>query len=166
MTNNKSVRFTINFVEKAITGTKASFTKASKGTGEAYEELAAKIARHPDFELVVKEPKKHTNKAKRTYNGLNFPFMEDYISILENAEQVMKEYKAVKKMAEESKIKVYSFTKKWFLGKFGTEEKPFDMEEAKKAISDYLIAKAEQSVAAIFDEQSEDNAESNLALVS
>lgn len=165
MNNNKSVRFTINFVEKTITGTKASFTKASKGYGEAYEELAAKIAHHPDFKLVIKEPKKRTTKAKRTYEGLDFKFMEDYISILENAEQITKEYNAEKKMATDSKIRVYPFVKKWFLGKFGTEEQPFDMEEAKKAISDYRIAKAEQSVAAIFDEQSEDHAEPDLALV-
>ena len=164
MTNNKSVRFTINFADKAITGTKASFTKASKGTGEAYEELAAKIARHPDFELVVKESKKHTNKAKRTYNGMNFAFMEDYISIQRNAEQIEREYKAVKKMAEDSKISVYPFTKKWFLGEFDPDGMGFDMEKAKREIADYRIAKAVFTATPAPIEENDDQA-NTLALV-
>ena len=35
-----TVRFTINFIKKQIIGTKASFDKASKGSGPIYEELA------------------------------------------------------------------------------------------------------------------------------
>ena len=158
MNNNKSVRFTINFVEKTITGTKASFTKASKGTGEAYEELAAKIAHHPDFKLVIKEPKKRTTKAKRTYNGLNFPFMEAYISIQRNAAQIMREYKAVKKMAEESGISIYPFTKKWFLGEFDPDGLGFDMENAKQEIANYRIAKAVFTVAPASAEENDDQA--------
>ena len=41
-----TVRFTINFIEKQIIGTKASFDKASKGFGPIYEELADKAAKH------------------------------------------------------------------------------------------------------------------------
>ena len=96
------VRFTVNFITKEITGTKASFDKASKGFGPIYEELAEKVAKHPDFELVVKEQKKHTTKAKRTYNGMDFDFMEAYIETRVNAEQIMAEYEAVKKMAEDA----------------------------------------------------------------
>ena len=44
--NTNAVRFTINFIEKQIIGTKASFDKASKGFGPIYEELAAKAANH------------------------------------------------------------------------------------------------------------------------
>lgn len=42
-----TVRFTINFIKKQIIGTKASFDKASKGSGPIYEELAEKVAKHP-----------------------------------------------------------------------------------------------------------------------
>ena len=61
MTKNTTYteRFTIDFISKKIIGTQASFNKASKGTGEIYEELASKIARHPNFEVAVKEQKKH-----------------------------------------------------------------------------------------------------------
>ena len=134
--------FVVDFFNSKIIGTKASFNKASKGNGPAYEELTALIARHPDFKLVVKEPKKHTTKAKRTYNGMDFPFMEAYIQTRVNAEQIMAEYEAVKQMAEDANISVYPFTKKWFLGEFDSNGEGFDMEQAKKEIADYRIAKA------------------------
>ena len=137
-----AVRFTINFIAKEITGTKASFDKASKGFGPNYEELAEKVAKHPDFKLVVKEQKKQSTKAKRTYNGMDFDFMKAYIETRVNAEQIMAEYEAVKKMAEDSGISVYPFTKKWFLGEFDSNGEGFDMEQAKKEIADYRIAKA------------------------
>ena len=134
--------FVVDFFNSKIIGTKASFNKASKGNGPAYEELTALIARHPDFTLVVKEPKKHTTKAKRTYNGMDFDFMEAYIETRVNAEQIMAEYEAVKKMAEDSGISVYPFTKKWFLGEFDSNGEGFDMEQAKKEIANHRIAKA------------------------
>lgn len=137
-----AVRFTINFIEKQIIGTKASFDKASKGFGPIYEELAEKVAKHPNFELVVKEQKKHTTKAKKTYNGMDFDFMEAYISTRKNAKQLMEDYEAIKKEAEDSKISVYPFTKKWFLGEFDPDKQGFDMKKAKEEIANYRIAKA------------------------
>ena len=142
-----TVRFTINFIKKQIIGTKASFDKASKGSGPIYEELAEKVAKHPDFALIVKEQKKRTTKAKKTYNGMDFDFMEAYISTRKNAKQLMEEYEAVKKMAEDSKISVYPFTKKWFLGKFSDKESGFDMDAARKDIADFRIEKATNEVA-------------------
>ena len=142
MTKANKNFFTVNFFDNTISGTKASFNKASKGNGPAYEELTALIARHPDFKLVVKEQKKRTTKAKRTYNGMDFDFMKAYIRTRVNAEQIMAEYEAVKKMAEDSGISVYPFTKKWFLGEFDSNGEGFDMEQAKKEIADYRIAKA------------------------
>ena len=113
-----AVRFTVDFINQKIIGTKASFDKASKGFGPIYEELAEKVAKHPDFTLIVKEQKKHTTKAKKTYYGMDFDFMEAYISTRKNAKQLMEEYEAVKKMAEDSKISVYPFVKKWFLDNY------------------------------------------------
>ena len=134
--------FSVDFFNSKIIGAKASFNKASKGNGPAYEELTALIARHTDFTLVVKEPKKHTTKAKRTYNGMDFPFMEAYIETRVNAEQIMAEYKAVKQMAKDSGISVYPFTKNWFLGEFAPDDEIFDMDKAKKEIAEFRIAKA------------------------
>ena len=51
-------RFSVDFIGKMISGTKASFDKAKKGNGPIYEELARKVANHPDFDLVEILPKK------------------------------------------------------------------------------------------------------------
>lgn len=140
--NAKKCYFTIDFIEKTIAGTKASLKKAGKGSGAEYEELTAKMATHPDFKLVVVEPKHKSNKAKTTYKGLDYTFMEAYISTLKNAEAVLTDYNAVKEMARTCGTKAYPLTKKWFLTKFSTEEKPFDMDKARDAISNYRIDKA------------------------
>lgn len=134
MKNSKTVHFPINFVDKTITGTKTSFAKASKGYGEEYDELAAKIAKHPRFALVVKETQ--TKSTKTTYHGLNFDFMEEYISIQSNAKELMKKFEAAKKMAKDRGKKVYPFTKMWFLKEF----KGFDIEKAKEEINAYRMA--------------------------
>ena len=161
-TTTSSVRFTINFFNKTITGTKASFNKANKGFGPEYEELTAKMAAHPDFSLVVKEQKTKTTKSKRTYEGMDYKFMEDYIATFED-ETMVKAYKAVKQMAEDCGTKAYPLVKKWFLSKFSDMEGGFDMEAAKRDISDYRIAKAQASIMevvseAAVEEQDEDEA--------
>lgn len=161
-TNNiNTVRFTINFIEKTIIGTKASFDKASKGFGPIYEELADKVAKHPDFDLVVKEQKKHTTKAKRTYNGMDFDFMEAYIQTRVNAEQIMAEYKAVKQMAEDANISVYPFTKKWFLGEFDADKEGFDMDKAKEEITIYRMTVAVLSAAPASKDKNDDEEQTN-----
>ena len=139
-----AARFVINFVDKTITGTKASFDKAGKGEGEIYTELATKMAAHPKFKLVVKEQKKRSTKAKQTYDGLNFDLMEKFIAIQSNADSLMRAYKGAKKMAKEIGSSVYPFTKKWFLGQF----KDFNVAEARKAISDHNVALVEQNTTA------------------
>ena len=154
-TTSSNVRFTINFFEKTIIGTKASFNKAGKGCGPEYEELTAKMAAHPDFKLVVKEQKAKTTKAKKTYEGMDYKFMEAYIATFEDASMV-KEYEAVKQMAENCGTKAYPLTKKWFLNKFSDMEGGFDMEAAKKDIADYRIAKAQASILEIVSAETED----------
>ena len=144
---NMNVRFTIDFINKSIIGTKSSFNKAGKGFGAEYEELAAKMAAHPDFKLVEKEQKHKSTKAKRTYDGLDFDFMEAYIEIQPASEKLKNEYESVKQMAANCGTSKYPMTKKWFLGKFGTEDQPFDMEQARKDITDYRIQQAELAAA-------------------
>ena len=160
--SNSNVRFTLDFFKKTITGTKASFNQANKGFGPVYEELTAKMAAHPDFELRGKEQKAKTTKSKRTYEGMDFKFMEDYIATFEDASMV-KAYEAVKQMAKDCGTKSYPLVKKWFLAKFSDMEGGFDMEAAKKDIANYRIAKAQASIlevvsAAAADEQDEEDA--------
>lgn len=142
-TSSKSaVRFTLNFFDKTITGTKASFDKAGKGFGAEYEELTAKMTAHPDYKLVIKEQKHKATKAKRTYEGMDVKFIKDYIATLDNAKDVMVEYDAVQKMAKDCDTKAFPLTKKWFLGKFGTEEASFDMAAAKERITNFRLTQA------------------------
>lgn len=147
-TSSKSaVRFTIDFFNKTITGTKASFDKAGKGFGAEYEELTAKMSAHPEFTLVIKEQKSKITRAKRSYEGMDYKFMEDYIATFENAAALLKEYEAVKQMAEKHETKVYPLTKKWFLDKFGTEDEGFDMAAAKERITNFRLAQAAEMAA-------------------
>lgn len=133
---NVAPRFVIDFVKKTITGTKASFKKAGSGTGEIYEELANKVTAHPDFTLIIKEQKKHGNKVKQTYEGLDFDLMEKYIAIQDNADMLAIEYCNARKMAKEIGTSVYPFVKKWFLNVFTD----FDTKKAKTAISNHNVA--------------------------
>ena len=155
-------RFTLDFLNQKIIGTKASFNKASKGFGPEYEELTAKMAAHSDFKLVVKEQKVKTTRAKRTYDGMDYTFMKDYIATFEDASMV-KEYEAVKKMAEDCGTKVYPLTKKWFVDKFRDEEGGFDMDAAKKKIANYRISKAKASIVEIVSEETADEQTENAA---
>ena len=138
MTNEKTntkTYFTINFFEGTISGTKTSFNRAGRGISPYYEELTEKMNAHPTFTLVIKEPKKKSDKPKRTYYGMDFKFMEKYIAIQKNSEQLMVEYKAVKKFAEDAHLSVYPTTKKWFLGEFDPDGEGFDMAKAKRKSS-------------------------------
>ena len=140
-TNTKTnTHFIIDFFNNTISGTKTSFNKAGKGISPYYQELTEKMNAHPDYELNIKELKKKSTKAKRTYEGLDFDFMEDYIRIQKNAEALMAEYKRVKTFAENSKMSIYPFTKKWFLGNFDADREGFDMATAKQEIVDWKMA--------------------------
>lgn len=153
-TTTSAVRFTIDFINTTITGTQASFNKASKGFGPEYEELTAKMAAHPTFTLTVKEQKHKATSAKKTYEGMDFKFMEDYIATFEDA-TLAHEYESVKEMAKKCGTKTYPLTKKWFLGKFSKMEGGFDMDAARKDIANFRIALATQLLTNV----SSDNAE-------
>ena len=143
--NANETRFIVDFLHNEIIGTKASFNKASKGISPIYEELTAKINAHPTFALKVKEPKRKSTKTKRTYDGMDFKFIENYISIQEarRAANIMAEYNSVKAFAKASGISVYPFVKKWFLGEFDPDGVGFDM---KKAHQELIAAGIEEAV--------------------
>ena len=161
-TNESATRFTVDFFEKKIFGTKASFNKASKGTGDAYKELTRLMNAHPDFKLVEKEQKKRIHRAKRDYNGMDFKFMEEYIKYVKNNDELlMNEYKRVKDFAKAEGISKYPFTKKWFINKFGeinpeTGKKFFDMEKANEAISNGRVATVEATPIPFIANKAED----------
>lgn len=151
-TSSSINRFTIDFFEGKIRGLKASFDKAAKGFGSEYEELIAKMEAHPSYELEVVK----ATKTKRTYDGMNTKFIKDYISTLSNAKEMMAEYDAVQKMAKNCGTSAYPMTKKWFLGKFATEDAPFDMDAAKEQITNYRLSQAEQAAVTVMSAENAD----------
>lgn len=124
-----SNRFTVDFVSKQITGTRTSLNKAKHYGTPEYKELCELIAAHPYFRVVTKKVKRSTSK--HTYKDLNYEFIENYISIQPRSEALKKEYESIKKIAIDYNFGVYSYTKSWFLKRFGTEEEPFDMKKAR-----------------------------------
>ncbi len=145
MTNkktNSSARFTLDFINKTIIGTKASFNKAGKGISPIYEELAEKMKAHPDFVCEVKEQKKKAKKTKTTYFGMDFNFMETYITIQKNSNRLMMDYNAVMTFAKKTKRSVYPIMKKWFLREFDPNGEGFNMAKAKEEIFEAGLGEA------------------------
>ena len=104
--------FNYDFENKAIIGSNAAIKRANKGNSKEYRELAKMLEKHPDFNVVPKEIDKKENK--KTYNGLNFARIKEYILTQPDSENKMKVFEKVKEIAEAKGAK-YPLTKKWFL---------------------------------------------------
>lgn len=130
--------FTINFTNNTISGSKSALKKASNPASDEYKELTAKMAAHPTFKVVEKEP----NAKKNTYEGLNFPMMRAYISTLHNAEEMMAEFETAKAMFNGK----YPLMKKWFLDTFKDDADTFKVSEAKKQIATAKVNRVKATV--------------------
>ena len=136
MTTTTSIRFTFNFSNKTIVGTKASFDKASKGYGPIYDELAAKMAQHPDYSIEVKAPKKPA-KPKQSYAEMNIKFMLDYASAVNEPEFRVKMEK-VRDFLKKAGKSVYPIVKRMFLEHYApAKDERFAYEHAKVIVSEY-----------------------------
>lgn len=110
--NNTEKNITVNVIDKEIIISKAFYKKASTyGTNE-YKALKKAMKENKGFDIVFKK-----TEGKKTYNGLTFERMEEYIKTQPNSEENFKEYEKVKDVAK-SKGALYPFTKNWFLTKF------------------------------------------------
>lgn len=104
--------FTLNFVNKSIVGTKTAITRANKCLEPEYSELCALLEKHPGFKVEVK--KIDQKKEKKTYSGLTFKAMKDYIATQENSKIMLIKFEKVMELATAQGAK-YPVTKKWFL---------------------------------------------------
>ena len=141
--NTNTTRFTVDFINKKISGTKASFDKAGKGNGPIYDELAALTANHPNFELVIVEQKKKIVKEtkKATYNGMTIDFMRDYL-MMNGKTKELKTLNQVIAFAENSNRSKYPLAKKYFLKQFPKDSDDkyiFDFDKAMEAVEAYRI---------------------------
>ena len=53
MDTRSTPTFTVDFIHNTIKGTKTAFNKASKGYGDAYDELMKHIQAHPNFKCMI-----------------------------------------------------------------------------------------------------------------
>lgn len=130
-----NAHFTYNFVARTIVGSKRSIDRANKGLSPEYNELTQMLAKQPTFSVTTKLINQKDDK--KTYKNLTLSRMEEYISLLSNSEERLREFEAVKKVAEARGSK-YPLTKKWFLTTYPEfkENKIIEMQTAN------LIAKA------------------------
>lgn len=136
--NTNSTRFTVDFIGKKISGTKASFDKASKGFGPIYEELSILTAKHPSFELVIKEQRKRIVKEKETYKGMDCNFMRDYLTAMEMTD-ALTTFNQVEAFVKNTKRSKYPLVKKFFLKQFADADGniTFDYAEAQEKVKEY-----------------------------
>jgi len=133
MSNRQNpVRFAVDFANKQIIATEATLNKAKRFGCAEYNELCELMEAHPRFKVVAKTVRR--NKSKQTYKALTFTFIEKYISIQPDKEKIMREYRAIKISAKNLGRSVYPDTKRWFIDRFSSEGKPFDMDEATREI--------------------------------
>ena len=132
--------FVVDFAKKAIVGSKTAVNKAGRIGSKEYTMLMELLEKHPTFKVVAKE----SNEKKNTYDGLTYPVMEEHIKGLDNSEEMMAEYEAVKKMANGK----YPLVKKWFIDTFmknQTENKPVSVRKIKQSNTKVRIARAKAS---------------------
>ena len=136
MTTTTSIRFTFNFSNKTIVGTKASFDKASKGFGPVYDELVALMAKHPTYGIEVKAPKQSA-KTKRTYEGMDIAFIMDFFRAFDMEEDAAKLEKALA-YAEINRISKYPLAKRMLFDVCPD----FDYATAKQEVAEYRYQRA------------------------
>ena len=106
----------INERNKALEITKKFAAAASRFGSEEYMELKAARSEFPTFKVAIKTT---SRKAKDSFKGLTYEFMENYIKSRSNSEDILKEYKDKREMGKSvAAIKAYAQIKKWFLEKY------------------------------------------------
>lgn len=121
--------FAIDFAENAIIASKTTLKKASVPNSAEYKALMKLMKQNPTFTVAEKEIKKA--EGKNTYKGLDKAFVEKYISIQDNADDLNKQYAKATEMGK------FPLVRKWFLNTF----KNFNLEEAKKEIEQDALRK-------------------------
>lgn len=131
MATTTKARFYLDFGNRKIVGSKASFAKASKGSGDIYNQLAALIENHPTFTFEVKEPEKPA-KRRQTYKGMDYSFILDYLSAVEDT-TTLKTVNDVIAFAKAMKKHSYPYVKRVLFDAYPK----FDYSSAKKIVNNY-----------------------------
>jgi len=119
----KTKFFTIDFIKEEIRGSERAFNRAGRGFELEYKELITLINEHPEFELIVTEPE----KKKVTYEGLDIPFMSEYISINDS-----ENLSVFEKLKETNK---FPTVRRWFLETYKDDTGKFNVKKEKEKIN-------------------------------
>ena len=109
--NTKNL-FVIDFPTSSIVASATTLKKARKPESSEYRVLTELLCVHPNFCVIEKDIQK--KPGKKTYKGLTFQTMLDYIQTQTNSEDKIKTYNAVRRIAKVKGCE-YPLTKKWFL---------------------------------------------------
>ena len=109
--NTKNL-FVIDFPTSSIVASATTLKKARKPESSEYRVLTELLCVHPNFCVIEKDIQK--KPGKKTYKGLTFQTMLDYIRTQTNSEDKIKAYNAVRRIAKVKGCE-YPLTKKWFL---------------------------------------------------
>ena len=120
--------FAVNFAENTSIVSKTTLKKAGVPNSPEYKELMKLMKKHPTFAVAEKDI--NTAEGKKTYKGLDKAFIEKYISIQTNANELNKQYAKAAEMGK------FPLVRKWFLNTF----KNFDMAAAKEEIEQAIFA--------------------------
>ena len=107
----KKTAIEINAIEGTITVSKAFYKKASVFGSAEYIALREAMRDNPTFKIVFKTIE------KKTYSGLTFQKMEDYIKTQPDSDKMLAKFAAVQRIAK-AKGSLYPLTKKWFLNAY------------------------------------------------
>ena len=112
----------INFKNHTIEMTKSEAKAASKYGSDSYTELMKIKNDFHTFEVVVVSKPKSKKKSV-VLKGLNYEFMEKYITENERDNSVIKEFKILRGEIEDidgikATAKSYAYIKSWFLSKY------------------------------------------------
>jgi hypothetical protein len=111
MSKGYKIDFTTNTITMNYT-----FKKASEEYGTAeYNTLKGILADFPTMKTIVKAGREQKKASK--YKNLTYKNMEQYISVLENAEEIMEAFKTIKR-ASKSQSSSYQYVYNWFESQF------------------------------------------------
>ena len=122
---------TINVIETSITVSKTFYKRASVYGSTEYLELRSAMMENPTYSIEIKSIE------KKTYSGLTFAKMKDYIETQPDSDKMLKKFAAVQRIAK-AKGSRYPLTKKWFLNAYPD----YKENEVSEAETKELIAEA------------------------
>ena len=99
---------TVDYAKQTIEITKSFEKKAREYGSDAYQTLRNVSKDFPNFKLIVKTP-----KSSNTFKGMDYKFMEEYISKQANADERMEKFNKLRAMDLS-----YGEMKQWFIEEF------------------------------------------------